>query len=126
MLQVWNVFPLQCTYKLPCQWGQIGLLWWQYPPQKAQLLHLHHLRISVGSLHHLQKLIQCHITSFSITTVCVCSNTDVKHRLTDISDKHQMLPDDCKQIKVRKDCVIMYRETQKLLNHIGNSYISLL
>lgn len=36
-------------------------------------------------------------------------NTDVKHRLTDISDKHQMLPDDCKQIKVR-----MYRETETI------------
>lgn len=36
-------------------------------------------------------------------------NTDVMHRLTDISDKHQMLPDDCKQIKVR-----MYRETETI------------
>lgn len=48
-------------------------------------------------------------------------NTDVKHRLTDISDKHQMLPD---QIKVRKDCVIMYRETEtSISNHPSNSMV---
>lgn len=46
-------------------------------------------------------------------------NTDVKHRLTDISDKHQMLPDDCKQIKVR-----MYRETEtSISNHPSNSMV---
>lgn len=53
-------------------------------------------------------------------------NTDVMHRLTvtDISDKHQMLPDDCKQIKVRKDCVIMYRETEtSISNHPSNSMV---
>lgn len=51
-------------------------------------------------------------------------NTDVKHMLTDISDKHQMLPDDCKQIKVRKDCVIMYRETEtSISNHPSNSMV---
>lgn len=51
-------------------------------------------------------------------------NTDVKHRLTDISDKNQMLPDDCKQIKVRKDCVIMYRETEtSISNHPSNSMV---
>lgn len=46
-------------------------------------------------------------------------NTDVMHRLTDISDKHQMLPDDCKQIKVR-----MYRETEtSISNHPSNSMV---
>lgn len=46
-------------------------------------------------------------------------NTDVMHRLTDISDKHQMLPDYCKQIKVR-----MYRETEtSISNHPSNSMV---